>query len=233
VPHAQVDDIKLYFEVHGSGVPVVLIPGLGSNTRYFAGLARKLGKRRQVIVLDPRGAGKSDKPRGDYSIEEMALDVAGLMATLQIATVDILGYSMGGKVALQLAAVRPDLVDHLVLAVTDARPKVTRRFSFRWFMMDVVSKMLRSVDPQPSYAFEAQRRASEGFDGRELLPQVTARTLIIRARGDRIVSASDTAELSAIAGSELLDLPGGHISMLQMHMSTFVDAVSSFLDSGH
>ena len=233
MPYGQVADIKMFYEVHGSGTPVVLIPGLGSNTRFFAGLARKLAERRQVIVLDPRGAGRSDKPRGDYSIEQMAQDVAGLMATLQIATADVVGYSMGGKVALQLAAVRPDLVDHLVLAVTDARPKVTRRFSFRWFMMDVVSKILRAVDPQPSYAFEAQRRASEGFDGRELLPQVTARTLIIRARGDRIVSAGDTAELCAIPGSELLDLPGGHISMLQLHMPAFVDAVSSCLDSGH
>jgi pimeloyl-ACP methyl ester carboxylesterase len=131
VPYAQVDDIKMFYEVHGSGTPVVLIPGLGSNTRFFAGLARKLAERRQVIVLDPRGAGRSDKPRGDYSIEQMAQDVAGLMATLQIATADVVGYSMGGKVALQLAAVRPDLVDHLVLAMTDARPEVTRRFSFR------------------------------------------------------------------------------------------------------
>ena len=60
----------------------------------------------------------------------MAQDVADLVATLQIATADVLGYSMGGKVALQLAAVRPDLVDHLVLAVTDARPKLTRGIRF-------------------------------------------------------------------------------------------------------
>lgn len=100
-------------------------------------------------------------------------------------------------------------------------------------MMDVVSKIVRAVDPQPSYAFDAQRRASEGFDGRELLPQVATRTLIIRARRDRIVSASDTEDLCAIPGSELVDLPGGHISMLQLHMSTFVEAVSSFLETGH
>jgi pimeloyl-ACP methyl ester carboxylesterase len=97
----------------------------------------------------------------------MARDVAGLMATLKIATTDVLGYSMGGKVALQLAATRPDVVDRLVLAVTQARPPVTRRFSYRWFTLDVFPRVPKpkSFDPQPTYAYEAQRRASEGFDG--------------------------------------------------------------------
>jgi pimeloyl-ACP methyl ester carboxylesterase len=63
MPYAQVDDIRLYYEVYGSGTPVVLIPGLGSDTRYFAGFARKLADRRQVIVLDPRGAGRATNHR--------------------------------------------------------------------------------------------------------------------------------------------------------------------------
>jgi pimeloyl-ACP methyl ester carboxylesterase len=100
-------------------------------------------------------------------------------------------------------------------------------------MMDVVSKipLPKFVDDQPSYALKAQRRASESFDGRDLLPRVTARTLIVRARRDRVVSASDTVELGAIPGSKLIDLPGGHITMMSLHMSDFVDAVCSFLDS--
>ncbi len=74
---------------------------------------------------------------------------------------------MGGKIALQLAAGHPELVDHLVLAATAARPAVTRRFSRRWLMMDVVSRipLLRKADGQPSYAFEAARAGSTGPSG--------------------------------------------------------------------
>jgi pimeloyl-ACP methyl ester carboxylesterase len=231
MPYAQVGDIKLYYEVHGDGPPVVLVPGLGSDTRLFVNVVPLLATLHQVIVVDPRGGGRSDKPTGDYSIEQMAQDVAGLFGALGIASADVVGYSMGGKIALQLAAGHPELVDHLVLGATAARPAVTRRFSRRWLMMDVVSRipMLRKADGQPSYAFEAQRQASKTFDGRGLLGQVKATTLIIRARRDRIVPASDAAELQDIPGSSLVDLPGGHLTLVMVHGKVLAETISSFL----
>ena len=231
MPYAQVGDIKLYFEVHGDGPAVVLIPGLGADTRLFFNVVPLLATQHQVVVLDPRGGGRSDKPTGEYRIEQMADDVAGLIGTLGIASADVVGYSMGGKIALQLAAGHPELVDHLILGATAVRPPVTRRFSRRWFMMDLVSRIpvLRKADGQPTYAFEAQRQASKSFDGRELVPQVKARTLIIRARRDRIVPASDAAELQKIPGSSLVDLPGGHLTLVIVHGKVLAEAISSFL----
>jgi 3-oxoadipate enol-lactonase len=229
--YAQVGDIKLFYEVHGEGSPVVLIPGLGADTRLFFNVVPLLAVRHKVIVLDPRGGGQSDKPTGDYSIEQMADDVAGLFGALELAHADVVGYSMGGKIALQLAADHPELVDHLVLGATAARPSVTHRFSWRWLMMDVVSRipMLRKADGQPSYAFEAQRRASKSFDGRHLVGRVKASTLIIRARRDRIVPASDAAELERICGSSRVDLPGGHLTLVMVHGKVLAEAISSFL----
>lgn len=231
MPYAQVGDIKLYYEVHGEGPPVVLIPGLGADTRLFFKVVPLLVTLRRVVVIDPRGGGQSDKPIGAYSIEQMADDVVGLFHTLGIARADIVGYSMGGKIALQLAAGHPESVDHLVLAATGVRPSVTRPFSRRWLAMDVVPRIpvLRKADGQPSYAFEAQRQASKSFDGRGLLSKVGASTLIIRARRDRIVPASDTAELQKIPGSSLVDLPGGHLTLVMVHARVFAEAVSSFL----
>jgi 3-oxoadipate enol-lactonase len=233
MPYARVGDITLYYEAHGDGPPVALIPGLGSDTRLFRYLVPRLATLHQVIVLDPRGAGRSDKPTGDYSIEQMADDVAKLFGELGIVKADVVGYSMGGKIALQLAAGHPELVDRLILGATTARPVVTRRFSWGWFMMDVISRIpvLRKADGQPSYAFEAQRRASTSFDGRELLPRVKANTLIVRARRDRIVPASDAAELQKIPGSSLLDLPGGHLTLLMVHGNLLAEAISSFLNT--
>jgi 3-oxoadipate enol-lactonase len=230
MPYAHVGDIKLYYEVHGGGPPVVLIPGLGADTRLFSNVVPLLATSHQVVVLDPRGAGHSDKPAGQYTIEQMADDVAGLFGTLEVASADVMGYSMGGKIALQLAACHPELVDRLILCATAPRPRVTGRFSWRWFM-DVVSRipLMRKVDAQPSYAFEAQRQASRSFDGGGLLPRVKASTLIIRARRDRIVPASDAAELQKIPGSSLIDLPGGHLTLVMAHGKALGEAVSSFL----
>ncbi len=229
--YARVGDIKLFYEVHGEGSPVVLIPGLGADTRLFFNVVPLLAVRHKVIVLDPRGGGQSDKPTGDYSIEQMADDVAGLFGALELAHADVVGYSMGGKIALQLAAEHPELVDHLVLGATAARPLVTHRFSRRWLMMDVVSRipMMRRADGQPSYAFEAQRRASRSFDGRPLLARVKASTLVIRARRDRIVPAMDAAELEKICGSSRVDLPGGHLTLVMVHGKVLAEAISSFL----
>jgi 3-oxoadipate enol-lactonase len=231
MPYAQAGDIKLYYEVHGDGPPVVLVPGLGADTRLFSSVAPLLATLRPVVVVDPRGGGKSDKPKGDYAIEQMAEDVAELLVTLGIPRADVVGYSMGGKIALQLAAGHPELVEHLILSATGARPVVTRRFSYRWLMMDVVSRIpiSRKADGQPSYAFEAQRRASESFDGRRLLTQVKATTLIIRAQRDRIVPARDAVDLQNITGSLLVDLPGGHLTLLMLHGKVLAEAISSFL----
>jgi 3-oxoadipate enol-lactonase len=231
VAYAQVGDIKLFYEVHGEGSPVVLIPGLGADTRLFFNVVPILAVRHKVIVVDPRGGGQSDKPTGDYSIEQMADDVAALFGALELARADVVGYSMGGKIALQLAADHPELVDHLVLGATAVRPPVKSRFSWRWFMLDVVSRipMLHRADGQPTYAFEAQRRASQYFDGRPLLARVRASTLIIRARRDRIVPAGDTAELEMIWGSSPVELPGGHLTLLMVHGKAFAEAIASFL----
>jgi 3-oxoadipate enol-lactonase len=231
VPYAQVDDIKLYYEVHGDGPSVLLIPGLGADTRLFVNVVPLLARSHQVVVLDPRGGGQSDKPAGQYTIEQMADDVAGLSGTLGVASADVVGYSMGGKIALQLAASRPELIDHLVLCATAPGPTVTRRFSRRWFMMDVASRipMFRKADAQPSFAFEAQRQASRSFDGRGLLPQIKASTLIIRGRRDRIVPPGDADELARIPGSSLVDLPGGHLTLVMAHGKVLAEAISSFL----
>jgi pimeloyl-ACP methyl ester carboxylesterase len=98
-------------------------------------------------------------------------------------------------------------------------------------MVDVVSRIpvLRKADGQPSFAFEAQRRASTAFDGRTLLPQIEAATLIIRARRDRIVPAIDSTELQKIPGSSLVDLPGGHLTLVVVHGKVLADTISSFL----
>jgi pimeloyl-ACP methyl ester carboxylesterase len=103
MPSVRVNDIELYFEVHGEGSPLLLIPGLGVDVRFFRGIIDDLATSCRVVAFDPRGAGRSDKPDVPYSIDGMADDAAALLDHLDIERTSVLGCSMGGRTALMLA----------------------------------------------------------------------------------------------------------------------------------
>ena len=127
VPIVQVNDIAVYYEIHGSGTPLVLIGGLGADTTLHKGIIEGLAARHQVIALDNRGAGRTDKPDSAYTIEMMADDTAGLMDALSIPHAHVLGISMGGRIALELALSYPDRLDKLILVSTSAAGRGTQR----------------------------------------------------------------------------------------------------------
>jgi 3-oxoadipate enol-lactonase len=115
MPFLRVGDVELYYEVTGQGQPLLFIHGLGSSGRDWEYQVPFFCQDYQVVVLDVRGHGRSDKPSGPYSIPLFAGDVAGLMEGLGIASAHLVGLSLGGMIALQLAADRPDLVRSLVV----------------------------------------------------------------------------------------------------------------------
>ncbi len=113
-----VNGIKLYYEIHGTGEALILIEGLGyANWSWFRQI-KVLSDSYGVVSFDNRGVGKSDKPDIPYSIELMADDVARLMESLGIEKAHILGVSMGGYIAQQLAIKYPKKVRSLVLGCT-------------------------------------------------------------------------------------------------------------------
>jgi pimeloyl-ACP methyl ester carboxylesterase len=115
---ARVNDIDICFEIHGSGPPLVLIMGLRRNAEWWYQQIRELSKHFTTIVFDNRGAGRTDKPQMDYSIRLFAEDTAGLMNFLGIPRAHILGISMGGYIAQELAINYPDKVNGLILGCT-------------------------------------------------------------------------------------------------------------------
>lgn len=116
MPFALINQLNLYYEVHGEGIPVVIISGISMNsipwTLYQIPTLTSAGF--QVIVIDNRDVGQSDDVEsGDYSIHDMALDVSGLLDKLNIRSAHILGYSMGGMIGLDLAIHEPEKVSSL------------------------------------------------------------------------------------------------------------------------
>ncbi len=115
---ADVGGLRVAFVEAGVGVPVVLHPGLGYASWTWHRVLPLLAAERRVIAPDPRGTGLSDKPRGPYTIAQLADDLAGLVEALDAAPAHVVGHSMGGYVAQLLALRRPDLVRSLVLMST-------------------------------------------------------------------------------------------------------------------
>jgi pimeloyl-ACP methyl ester carboxylesterase len=120
MPSAPIRDIMMYYEEAGSGEPLVLIMGLGGDLQGWAFQAPVLAQHFRVITLDNRGAGRTSAPDRPYTIAGMAEDVVGLMDHLGIAKAHILGFSMGGFIAQELALAHPDRVDKLILLATAA-----------------------------------------------------------------------------------------------------------------
>ena len=126
MPQIRVGDINLHCDIHGAGEPLLLITGYGGSSAnllpaYLAGFARTF----RVITFDNRGTGQSDRFDGPTSIEEMADDAAGLLDALGVKRAHIMGSSMGGYIAQELALRHPEKVVGLVLGCTHCgRPHV-------------------------------------------------------------------------------------------------------------
>lgn len=112
----RVGDIRMGYRVHGSGDPLVLIMGYGSTMNLWEPeLIRMLSSRYTVILFDNRGMGKSEAGRSAFTIGQFADDTAGLMDALGIPRAHLLGWSMGGLIAEEVALRHPAKVNKLVL----------------------------------------------------------------------------------------------------------------------
>ena len=136
--YAPVNGLKMYYEVHGNGDPVVLLHGsFMTITNNWIGWIGELSKTRKVIVIEMQGHGRTADIKRDFSYENLADDVAALLDYLKIPRADLIGYSLGGGVAMQCAIRHPQHVrkvvsisapfrlDGLVKEALDAFPTLT------------------------------------------------------------------------------------------------------------
>jgi pimeloyl-ACP methyl ester carboxylesterase len=114
--YAPVGDLNMYYEIHGRGEPLILLHGAYMTIDMFGPLLPGLAETRRVIAVEQQGHGRTADVDRPITYEQMADDTAALARHLQIDEADVVGYSLGGGVALQTAIRHPELVRKLVLA---------------------------------------------------------------------------------------------------------------------
>ncbi len=118
MPFTDAPGFRMRYEVSGTGFPLLLINGLGSDHTEWLFQLPAFAIRHRVVCFDNRGAGDSEAPPGPYSTERMGDDAAALLSFLRIGRAHVLGVSLGGMIAQQLALRHPGRVARLVLACT-------------------------------------------------------------------------------------------------------------------
>jgi 3-oxoadipate enol-lactonase len=228
MPYVKVNDIQMYYEIHGDGEPLVLIVGLGTDISEWDGIIHWLAEKYQVLAFDNRGVGRTDKPDIAYSIEMMADDTAELMQMLGIQQAHIVGISMGGRIALALSLRHVECVKKLVLVSTSARSMKNWRRRFYGLLSG--APIFRSRYPQPHYAFKRQLQASSVYNCTGQVHALHLPTLIMHGKKDKSVPYHLAEEMhTGIKDSKMLTFEGGHLFFLMKERQKFLDAVAEFL----
>jgi len=120
MPSTRINDVDLYYEIHGKGVPLLLVAGLASDSQSWQPITGDLAQQYSVITPDNRGVGRTKPSDIDISIQHITNDCIALVRYLGLSSVNLLGHSMGGFVALDCAVRYPEYVDKLILSGTSA-----------------------------------------------------------------------------------------------------------------
>ena len=120
MPTLEVNGVDLYHETMGEGPAIVFINGLGAQLLYWMQVASRLSAHRRVIVFDHRGSGRSATASAPVTVEQMSDDLMGMLDALGVERATLVGHSMGGYIAMQVAAEHPSRVHRLVLYSTSA-----------------------------------------------------------------------------------------------------------------
>lgn len=249
--------IELAYSEVGDGPPLVLIMGLNADRDAWQPHVEQWRRRFRCILVDNRGAGASPAPPGPYTTVELAEDYAALIARLGLGRSRVVGISMGGAIAQQLALRHADLVDRLVLVATWARPHPYPAAVFEtiasyralagdadfarylqtlvwtpsWFAGHAaeLSAGLDTSPVMPAVGISAQVAACVGHDVLASLPQITAPTLVTAGRVDRFVPVELSEEIAAaVPGARLELFDTGHVHHWE-ELDRFNDCVEDFL----
>ena len=259
MPNMIIDNNQFYYEVHGEGEPFILIHGLGSSTRDWELQVPTFANNFQVIPLDLRGHGRSVKSAGPYSMNMFAEDTAQLIEGLGVEPAHIMGISLGGMVAFQLAIDHPNLIRSLIIvnSTPELIPRTLKDKIAIWQRLVIVRLMgmrkmgevlgerffpredqtaLRELfierwaeNDQPAY-LEAMK-AVNGWSVTEKLGEIKCPTLVIGADGDYFPISDKETYTKLIPGAKLVIIKDSMHALPADKPAEFNQLVMDFLES--
>ncbi len=221
--YAEVNGLKMYYEVHGSGRPLVLLHGGGSTIESNYGrILPELARSRKVIAIELQAHGHTADRDNPLSFEQDADDVAELLKQLHVDKADIMGFSNGGTTSLQIAIRYPHLVNKLVLASTTYKRDGMQEGFFEGMQHATIDQM----PPPLKDAYFAAKNDYEGFNAMfyrdvarmqnfkdisdDKIHAIQAHTLVINANAE-VVRFEHAMQLAhTLPHAQLAILPGGH-----------------------
>ena len=249
------DGTTLAYQMHGAGPAMVLLAGQANNHHWWDGVREDFSGIRRTITMDYRGTGFSGKPDSPYSTQGFADDVIAVLDHAGVQRADFYGTSMGGRVAQLIAANHPDRVRRLILGCTSPggphsveRDATVRRAlgnPDREAANNALLKMMYGPDwlrthpgpyttlgdpGMPTHAQRGHLIASNQHDAWDLLPRITAPTLILHGSDDVMNPAANAPLLAQrIPNSRVHIFPGARHAYFQECRNIASELVLDFL----
>ncbi|NNF69836.1 MAG: alpha/beta fold hydrolase [Acidimicrobiia bacterium] len=254
-------EVPIAWEAEGRGPAVLLVQGLGYGRWGWEPLVSLLSDRFRVITFDNRGIGASGVPPGPYTASQMAEDCLSVLDAAEVERAHVVGTSLGGMIAQEVAIDHDERVRRLVLlsttpggpgahpmpqvtvellgAVAAMAPEVALRRLVENALSDtaptsVVDRIMhhRTSIPQDPSGWQAQAAAGMGYDGAGRAVQIEAPTLIIHGQDDNVVDARNAELLGELVQRSRVEVvPGGHLFFWE-HPETTAAIIASFLEEG-
>jgi pimeloyl-ACP methyl ester carboxylesterase len=214
--YAPVNGLELYYETHGAGQPLILIHGGFGLVGMFAQLLPALAERRQVIPVELQGHGHTADIDRPFSYEEMGDDIAALIKHLRLEQADVLGYSLGGGMALQMALRHPEMVRKLVVIsapyqrdgwfaeVLAGMGTIKADEMMGTFMYDAYIAVAPKLEDFPRLANKTRELLARPYDWSADMRVLKPPTLLVVGDADSIAPAH-AAEMFALLGGGLRD----------------------------
>ncbi|MFT3911657.1 MAG: alpha/beta hydrolase [Ferruginibacter sp.] len=250
--YSDVNGLKMYYEIHGEGKPLVLIHGGGSTIQTsFGNIIPLLAAKRKIIAVELQAHGHTNDRDTPLTFQQDADDVAMLLNNLKISKADFLGFSNGGQTTIEIALRHPSMVNKLIIA--SAFYKRTAAPAQFWEGFDHVTLDMMPLALQEGFlkvnnskeallnSFNRDVERMRSFKGwtDEQMSSIKAPTLVINGNHD-VGSAEHAVEMHRIIpNAELLIVPGKHgaylgaIEMLEDGKWTqpyVADIITTFLD---
>lgn len=259
MPSLTANGCRFWYEVTGSGAPLVLLHGLGSSTLDWSDQVEHFARRYRVITWDARGHGRSDRPRGRYGIATFRNDAAACIEALDAAPAHVVGLSLGGMVAFDLALHRPELLQSLT--VVNCGPRfplaglagawwkwqrllVVRLLGMHAMGAQIAGQVFPRDDQAPlrtrlverwsrndPRAYAASLAALPGWSIESRLAEIRTPTLVLTADADYTSVAWKRAWAARLADVRLEVIPGTRHMLPFEDPAAFNAALDSFLDS--